>query len=61
MKDGHETKPYKEERLNELGMLSLEKRRLRGNIRAFFKDLKGSPREERQGLFSVISECRTCK
>ena len=51
-----ETKPYGE-RLKELGMFSLEKRR--GDMIALFKYLKGCHREEGQDLFSILPECRT--
>ena len=53
-----ETKHYGE-RLKELGMFSLEKRRLRGDMIALFKDLKGCHAEEGQDLFSILPECRT--
>ena len=47
------------ERLNKLGMFSLEKRRLRGDIIALFKYLKGCHPEESQDLFSILPECRS--
>ena len=56
---GLETKPY-EERLEELGMFSLDKRRLRSDMIALFKYLKGFHTEEEQNQFSIIPECRTC-
>ena len=55
---GLETKPYGE-RLKELGMFSLEKRNLRGDMIAHFKYLKGCHTGEGQDLFSILPECRT--
>ena len=55
---GLETKLY-EETLKELGMFSLEKRRLREDRRALFEYMKGSHKEEGQDLFSMIPEGRT--
>ena len=40
-------------------MFSLEKRRLRGDMMALMKHLKGCHSEEGQDLFSIIPKCRT--
>uniref|UniRef100_A0A670KF32 Reverse transcriptase domain-containing protein n=1 Tax=Podarcis muralis TaxID=64176 RepID=A0A670KF32_PODMU len=58
MVKGLETMPY-EERLRELGMFSLEKRRLRGDMIAMFKYIKGCHVEEGERLFSAAPEKRT--
>ena len=49
--------PY-ENRLMELGMLSLEKRRLRGDMFVVFRYIKGCHMEEGQELFSSATEIR---
>ena len=57
MVEGLESMPY-EERLRELGMYSLEKRRARGDMIAVFNYRKGRHVEKGANLFTAALETR---
>ena len=47
------------DRRRELGLFSLEKRRLQGDLIATFQDLKGAYRQEGSQLFDRADDSRT--
>ena len=62
--EGHEDHqragvPLYKGRLRELGLFSLEKRRLRSDLIAAFKYLKGAYRKHGEGLFTRVCSDRT--
>ena len=55
---GLEHLPY-EDRLRELGLFILEKRRLRGDLIVAFQDLKGAYKQEGSQFFTRVDNSRT--